>query len=229
MSQPIARIETVQQVMTRVEYPEEQTPTEMRTNQFPVARASNEAPAPPPPPPAPPPPAQIWTEPETTLEWEEPTATHRSEERIPTPPPAPIATPLLIDVTPLSLSVETVGGYCDKLIARNTHVPCEESRVFVTTQEQQTIVRVRVCQGESEMFSQNTLLGEVELTNIVALARGQARIRVGFELDADGILQVRARDEQTGKVAQASLRLHGLADANDVEALIARQEEHTVG
>jgi molecular chaperone DnaK len=133
-----------------------------------------------------------------------------------------------VDVTPLSLSVETVGGYCDKLISRNSPVPTEESRVFITTQDNQTKVVVRVCQGESEMFTQNTHLGEVELTGLEPKPRGKGQVRIHFELDADGMLQVGATDLGTNRQVRVRLRLLGLTDSTNIAALAARQAEHAV-
>jgi hypothetical protein len=143
-------------------------------------------------------------------------------------PPPSVSPPLLVDVTPLSLSVETVGGYCDKLISRNSPVPTEESRVFITTQDNQTKVVVRVCQGESEMFAQNTHLGEVELTDLEPKPRGKSQVRIHFELDADGMLQVGATDLSTNRQARVRLRLLGITDATNIAALAARQAEHAV-
>jgi molecular chaperone DnaK len=139
-----------------------------------------------------------------------------------------VTPPLLVDVTPLSLSVETVGGYCDRLIGRNSPVPSEESRVFITTQDQQTKVVVRVCQGESKTFAENTCLGEVELDGLEPKPRGKSQVRIHFELDADGMLQVGATDLATNRQARVRLRLLGLTDATNIGALTARQAEHTV-
>jgi molecular chaperone DnaK len=143
-------------------------------------------------------------------------------------PPPSVSPPLLVDVTPLSLSVETVGGYCDKLITRNSPVPTEESRVFITTQDNQTKVVVRVCQGESKMFAENTHLGEVELTDLEPKPRGKSQVRIHFELDADGMLQVGATDLGTNRQARVRLRLLGITDATNIAALAARQAEHAV-
>ncbi len=121
-----------------------------------------------------------------------------------------VGVPLLIDVTPLSLCVETVGSYCDVLIDRNTPVPCERSREFVTVIDGQQVVRVRVAQGESKLFSENLLLGELELTGLRPAPRGQLRISVTFGLDSDGILHVRAIDLDTGRAATSELRLAGI-------------------
>jgi molecular chaperone DnaK len=137
--------------------------------------------------------------------------------------------PLLIDVTPLSLRVETVAGFCEKLIAANTPVPCDRTKVFRTASDNQTQVVVRVAQGESNRFDENTYLGEVELAGIPAAPRGDVRIAVTFELDADGILNVRACDEKSGHAAAATLKLLGAnTDASDVAMMMARQQKHNV-
>jgi len=130
--------------------------------------------------------------------------------------------PLLVDVTPLSLSVETVGGFCDAVIARNTPVPCERTRVFATAADQQVAVRVRVSQGESSRFADNTLLGEVELAGLRPAPRGKVRIEVTFVLDTDGILDVHAKDLQTGRATSARVRLVGLPENEDLAGLAAR-------
>ena len=134
--------------------------------------------------------------------------------------------PLLVDVTPLSLCVQTVSGFRDVVIARNTPVPCEQSRTFVTAQDGQETVLVRVGQGESERFDENTLLGELELLGLPPAPRGAVRILVTFALDTNGMLEVRAADEQTGRASSARLRLIGLPDANDVLAMQERQRRH---
>ncbi len=137
-------------------------------------------------------------------------------------PPGPATgTPILVDVTPLSLHVETVAGYCDTLVGRNTPVPCAESRRFVTASDGQTIVHVRVSQGESSRFSENTLLGAVELTGLHAAPRGKTSVEVTFSLDTDGILNVRATDAETGSEAQATLRLIGTPGAGSIHATTA--------
>ncbi len=140
---------------------------------------------------------------------------------------APTA-PLLVDVTPLSLSVETLGGYCDVVIARNTPVPCDRTRVFVTAKNYQRSVKVKVAQGESQHFRENIQLGEVELSGIREGVRGDVEIEVTFEIDSDGLLQVRAKDVATGKQAEARLRLKGLDAAGDAEALRQRQAKQMV-
>jgi molecular chaperone DnaK len=129
---------------------------------------------------------------------------------------------LLIDVTPLSLCVETVGGYVDVLIARNTPVPCERTRDFVTAQDNQQTVVVRVAQGESKQFQDNVLLGEVHLSGLPAALRSQSRIAVTFGIDSDGILHVRALDVASGLSALADLRLSGAPSSPEVAQMVAR-------
>jgi molecular chaperone DnaK len=146
------------------------------------------------------------------------------------PPMAPrMAAPLLIDVTPLSLRVETVGGYCDVLIAANTAVPCDRTRTFLTAADAQATVIVRVAQGESNRFTENTFLGELELTGLAPAPRGETQIAVTFEIDADGILNVKAKDVKSGRQTQARLQLLGAqTDPKDVEEMMKRQQQHSV-
>jgi len=147
-------------------------------------------------------------------------------------PFAPIDTshsrPVLLDVTPLSLCVETVGGYCDVLVAKNTPVPCEQTRIFVTAQTNQTTVRVRVAQGESKYFEDNTHLGEVHLVGLPQALRGEVTIAVTFSIDAEGIIHVRAYDPSTGNEAQARLQLIGLSTEQEANHLRSRQELQTL-
>jgi molecular chaperone DnaK len=130
--------------------------------------------------------------------------------------------PVLIDVTPRALVVETVGGYCDVVIPRNAKIPCERTRIFSTAHDGQTQVRVRVAQGEEVAFHANTFLGEVELSGIRMAPRGEITIAVTFELDADGSLRVRAADTGTGAQAAAQLRLTGIAGDQEVAAMQRR-------
>jgi molecular chaperone DnaK len=130
--------------------------------------------------------------------------------------------PVLVDVTPRGLVVETAGGYTDTIIPRNAKIPCDRTRRFATGRDMQTSVRVRVAQGESPTFSQNTFLGEVELSGLRPAARGEVTVAVTFEVDADGTLRVRARDVQTGQEARATLQLVGVADESSVVMMINR-------
>ena len=137
--------------------------------------------------------------------------------------------PLLIDVTPLTLNVETVGGFCDMLIDANTPVPCDRTRTFATASDGQTTVRVRIAQGESKRFSENTFLGELELTGLTAAARGEAQIAVTFEIDVDGILNVRARDVKTGSETGARIELVGAqTEPAEIQAMHNRQAAHPI-
>lgn len=129
---------------------------------------------------------------------------------------------LLIDVTPLSLCVETVGGYVDVLVGRNTPVPCERTRDFITAHDNQQAVIVRVAQGESKSFHENVLLGEVQLTGIPAAPRGQSRIAVTFGIDSDGILHVRALDVGSGQSALVDLKLTGAPTSPEIAQMMAR-------
>jgi Hsp70 protein len=137
--------------------------------------------------------------------------------------------PLLIDVTPISLGVEVAGGFCDFLIRANTPVPCDRTRIFRTASDAQTAVRVRVVQGESEKFSENTYLGDLELTGLRPAPRGEVEIAVTFEIDADGILNVRAKEEASGRETVARMNLLGAqTDTDEVAAMMARQRRHDV-
>ena len=117
----------------------------------------------------------------------------------------------------MSLRIETVGGYSDVLIAANSPVPCEKARTFLTASDNQTVVFIRVAQGESPRFAENTRLGELELSGLKPGTRGEVKILVTFELDADGILNVRAKDKDTNRETKATMRLMGTSnDAADV-------------
>jgi len=136
------------------------------------------------------------------------------------------AAPLLIDVTPLSLSVETVGGYADVIIERNTPVPCERTRSFATASDNQVMVRVNVAQGESVRFGENVRLGQLELSSLRPGARGETKVAVTFELDTDGILGVRAVDKLTGKATSAKIKLGGgMPEVSEVAAMAERMRK----
>jgi molecular chaperone DnaK len=137
-------------------------------------------------------------------------------------PPPDVQSPVLVDVTPRGLVVETAGGYTDIIIPRNSKIPCERTRRFATGRDMQTTVRVRVAQGEGAMFHENTYLGEVDLSGLRPAARGEVTVAVTFEVDADGTLKIRARDTQTGQEARATLQLIGVADESSVVMMINR-------
>jgi len=148
--------------------------------------------------------------------------------RTPAPPSSPAFTsamspPVLVDVTPRALVVETVGGWCDVIVQRNSKIPCERTRAFTTSSDQQTVVKVRVAQGEEAVFGGNTYLGEVELSGIPAAPRGTVTIEVRFEVDESGTLQVFAKDASTGREAHATLQLVGIAGSQSVHSMRARQ------
>ncbi len=168
----------------------------------------------------------------------EPTApfaleTHAAK-KMPAPPPPSMpmpvvpmperAPPLLMDVTPHSLGVETAGGYCKKLITKNAPVPTEQTRTFTTARDDQEQVSVRVCQGESDLFAQNQELGEILLDQLPRAARGSLDIEVVFILDADGTLAVTARDAQSGRTQHTRINLRGGLSAEEIETMRARQQ-----
>ena len=113
---------------------------------------------------------------------------------------------LLLDVTPLSLGVETQGGIMTKIIPRNTTVPTRKSEVFSTTEDNQNLVRVHVLQGERELAADNSTLGRFELVGIPPAPRGVPQIEVSFDIDADGILNVSAKDLGTGAPSRSASR-----------------------
>jgi molecular chaperone DnaK len=138
-------------------------------------------------------------------------------------PPQREAAPVLVDVTPRALVVETAGGWCDVIVPRNAKIPCERTRAFATSTDGQTLVRVRVAQGEDALFRQNTYLGEVELSGIRPAPRGQVTIQVRFEVDESGTLQVYATDMSTGREAYATLQLVGISSPQSVAQMRARR------
>jgi molecular chaperone DnaK len=133
-----------------------------------------------------------------------------------------VQAPVLVDVTPRALVVETVGGWCDVVVQRNAKIPCERTRAFTTSKDMQTAVRVRVAQGEDAVFEHNTYLGEVELVGIRAAPRGEVTIRARFEVDESGTLKVYATDVATGREAHAFLQLVGIAEASKIDAMKER-------
>lgn len=132
---------------------------------------------------------------------------------------------VLLDVTPQSLSVRTLGGWCDTLIPRNTPVPTEATKVFHTAFDEQTEVRIAVYQGESRRAEENEPLGEFVLADLPPLKRGQVRVKVTFELDTDGILHVRAVDDQLGREQSIRIEARGGVSPDELAAARQRQSE----
>ncbi|NJK33207.1 MAG: Hsp70 family protein [Deltaproteobacteria bacterium] len=135
---------------------------------------------------------------------------------------------VLLDVTPCSLGVGTIGGNVDMIIERNSVIPVERTRMFTTTADNQRYVRIQVCQGESPRFEDNTKLGEILLTGLRDGPRGQVTVAVTFEINTDGLLEVRAMDQDTGQEQIATMRVLGGMPSNEVEALIARSRDGAV-
>jgi molecular chaperone DnaK len=134
----------------------------------------------------------------------------------------PMSAPLLLDVTPFSLGVETAGGLCEAVIRRNATIPVEQSRNFATTNDQQDSVIIRIAQGESRKFQDNTALGELELTNLRPAPRGEVVVSVTFELEADGTLRVRAKDVETGREQVVRVNLLTIPSEHDQADMTAR-------
>ncbi|MFW6050777.1 MAG: Hsp70 family protein [Myxococcota bacterium] len=134
------------------------------------------------------------------------------------------APPLLLDVTPQSLGIETVGGFCAPLVERNAPVPAEQTRTFSTARDDQETVVVRICQGESRTFADNQPLGEVELSGLRRAPRGEVRVDISFRLDANGTLEVEASDSDTGQVQSIRVQLLGGADDAEIAAMRRRQD-----
>ncbi|MCG8625247.1 MAG: molecular chaperone DnaK [Proteobacteria bacterium] len=131
---------------------------------------------------------------------------------------------LLLDVTPLSLGIETLGGVFTRLIDRNTTIPTKKSNVFSTADDNQTAVTIRVFQGEREMAGDNKLLGQFNLEGIPPAARGIPQIEVTFDIDANGIVHVNAKDKATGKEQQIRIEASGGLSDTDIEAMIKEAE-----
>ena len=133
---------------------------------------------------------------------------------------------LLLDVTPLSLGIETLGGVMTKLVEKNTTIPTEKKQVFSTADDNQTAVTIKVYQGEREIASANRLLGQFNLEEIPPAPRGLPQIEVTFDIDANGILNVRAKDLGTGKEQKIRIeQSSGLTEA-EIERMRKDAEEH---
>jgi molecular chaperone DnaK len=131
---------------------------------------------------------------------------------------------VLLDVTPRALGIAVVGGYAEAIIERNAQIPVEQTRIFVTSQDYQTQVRLQVCQGESRRFDDNQALGELVLDALRPAPRGEVKVEVTFEIDTDGILQVRARDPETGKEQQARIQVLGTISEEQIAELVDKHE-----
>ena len=132
---------------------------------------------------------------------------------------------VLLDVTPRALGIAVVGGYADTIIERNAQIPVEQTRVFSTSQDNQATVRIQVCQGESRTFAENQPLGELVLEGLRPARRGDVQIEVSFEIDTNGILQVRALDLETNHEQNARVQLLGASSDEEIAAMAQRQDQ----
>ena len=133
---------------------------------------------------------------------------------------------LLLDVTPLTMGIEVKGGIVEPIIPRNTTIPCRKSKVFTTALDNQDMVRVHILQGEREMSEHNKSLGKLELHGLPPAPRGVPEIEVTFELDANGIMNVRAKDLGTGKAQSARIVSSGGLSESEIDQMIEDAEEH---
>lgn len=132
---------------------------------------------------------------------------------------------LLLDVTPLSLGIETLGGVMTKMIPRNTTIPTKKSQVYSTAADNQTTVSIRVFQGEREMVADNKLLGQFDLSGIPPAPRGVPQIEVTFDIDANGIVHVNAKDKATGKDHSVTIQSSGGLSKTEIDDMIKKAEQ----
>jgi len=133
---------------------------------------------------------------------------------------------LLLDVTPLTLGIETMGGVMTPLIDKNTTIPTNKSQIFSTAEDNQTAVTVHVLQGERKQASENKTLGQFNLTDIPASPRGMPQIEVAFDLDANGILNVSAKDKATGKEQSIEIKASSGLSEEEIEQMVKDAEAH---
>src|SRR6187455_845007 len=133
---------------------------------------------------------------------------------------------LLLDVTPLSLGIETLGGVFTRIIDRNTTIPTKKSQVFSTAEDNQNAVTIRVFQGEREMAADNKMLGQFDLVGIPPAPRGMPQVEVTFDIDANGIVNVQAKDKATAKEQQIRIQASGGLSEADIEKMVKDAESH---